>query len=841
MRLHVLLLLFFVPFAPMVWAQDFSIYQLDKKNLSSFMGDNNGSYVYYSTGTNRLYVASLTGSRDTLFPIRLKERAALDSYISTTGFNFENLRPKVILYDSVNYIVFNQSGRYRPDTTYDYGFLSKYARLIRPGSTLKNFIDGPDFTSRSLLSMKHTKFHYFLFGVSDSIIKFNPGEDSVLGKAVNWNILRLNTYSNFGVIKNNVYVSKGWSYRVYDKDIKFINEKTLKVIDTLNFAKTSFLHSNRDTFVLAQKLISNHSRIYKLSGDTVLPFVFPGRTVQDTIFHDFCLLDSSGTFWFSEKDRKTIIAVRKNRIDTIRPFPQSVLVGFSGLALIDDINQKWFGTRASGVILINDIHPRMLVSDTVVKACTSQPVIFSDSSSTSGDGLFKWKWYFGDGDSATGKTASHVYVNPGTYLARLWVKDSNSSENWVTKKIVVQPGSVVRFTQSDDTLNTCGPVLLKPQALLWSNPVWFTPAGQVAGVLQLTASQSGLYIIQNEAENCASRDSVYVRILGSSPVQLNLPDTVTSCREVLLNPSSPVWQNPVWQTPSGPVANQTSLTASVSGRYVIENNFSGCSSKDSVFIIRKSPIAISFSNQPDTLFTCKSVLLSPVAQPFINPVWETPSGVFANINTFNASLSGNYKVTNDIGNCANSDSIYIAFRDTSTISFVLRSGGAEVTDFNLTLKENQLPYLADAITQTQAVRYRWFLNGQLQNGNSFTQGLRFSNPGSYTVTLITTSADSCVGKAQNTWSLTQRVLPPLEIPNLVTQNGDFKNDYFKIEQLPLYSTHELIIYNRWGKEVFRASPYLNNWPPPSHPPGTYFYRLTAEGKTHQGWIEVLQE
>lgn len=289
--------------------------------------------------------------------------------------------------------------------------------------------------------------------------------------------------------------------------------------------------------------------------------------------------------------------------------------------------------------------------------------------------------------------------------------------------------------------------------------------------------------------------------------------------------------------------NRPETASQVSGqweKYTIQNNVLGCSAKDSVFINRKSASTVSFFNQPDTLFTCKSVLLSPFAQPFINTVWETPSGIFTNVNTFNASTSGKYKVTNDIGNCANSDSIYIAYRDTADIGFVLRSGGTDVTDFNFTLKENQFPYLADAFTQTQAVRYRWFLNGQLQNGINFSQGFSFSEPGIYNIQLVTTSSDSCIGKTEKALVIQKLVLPTIEIPSLVTQNADQKNDLFQILQLPYYPDNELVIYNRWGNEVFKAKPYQNNWPPADLLEGTYFYRLVATGTTYQGWVAVIR-
>ena len=71
----------------------------------------------------------------------------------------------------------------------------------------------------------------------------------------------------------------------------------------------------------------------------------------------------------------------------------------------------------------------------------------------------------------------------------------------------------------------------------------------------------------------------------------------------------------------------------------------------------------------------------------------------------------------------------------------------------------------------------------------------------------------------------------LPIPNVFTPNGDGDNDAFIIPGLPEGS--ELIIYNRWGDEVYRSNNYQNDWfgfweeNNAMLPIGTYFYVLNA--------------
>ena len=73
----------------------------------------------------------------------------------------------------------------------------------------------------------------------------------------------------------------------------------------------------------------------------------------------------------------------------------------------------------------------------------------------------------------------------------------------------------------------------------------------------------------------------------------------------------------------------------------------------------------------------------------------------------------------------------------------------------------------------------------------------------------------------------------LTIPQAITPNGDGYNDVFIIDGIEKYPNNELIIFNRWGAEVFRGTNYQNDWEGKSAndlniwgenlPTGTYYY------------------
>ncbi len=84
-------------------------------------------------------------------------------------------------------------------------------------------------------------------------------------------------------------------------------------------------------------------------------------------------------------------------------------------------------------------------------------------------------------------------------------------------------------------------------------------------------------------------------------------------------------------------------------------------------------------------------------------------------------------------------------------------------------------------------------------------------------------------------------------------NGDDKNDTLVFEGLEKYENNNLIIYNRWGSVVYKATDYKNNWRGNSEgkmtinedkdlPVGTYFYTLELRNEnvelSRKGWIYI---
>jgi hypothetical protein len=76
------------------------------------------------------------------------------------------------------------------------------------------------------------------------------------------------------------------------------------------------------------------------------------------------------------------------------------------------------------------------------------------------------------------------------------------------------------------------------------------------------------------------------------------------------------------------------------------------------------------------------------------------------------------------------------------------------------------------------------------------------------------------------------------VPNIITPNGDGRNDPFETVGLGP-DAWALSIYTRWGQRVYSTAHYRNKWAAPGLPDGTYYCLLQRGTEPAvNGWLEV---
>jgi gliding motility-associated-like protein/uncharacterized repeat protein (TIGR01451 family) len=84
----------------------------------------------------------------------------------------------------------------------------------------------------------------------------------------------------------------------------------------------------------------------------------------------------------------------------------------------------------------------------------------------------------------------------------------------------------------------------------------------------------------------------------------------------------------------------------------------------------------------------------------------------------------------------------------------------------------------------------------------------------------------------------------LSFPNVITPNGDGKNEKFIIGGLEKYPGSGIYIFNRWGGQVYQSKDYRNDWDGSDLNESTYYYVLEVKKpdgiKKYKGWITIIR-
>ncbi|MBC7922796.1 MAG: gliding motility-associated C-terminal domain-containing protein [Ferruginibacter sp.] len=101
------------------------------------------------------------------------------------------------------------------------------------------------------------------------------------------------------------------------------------------------------------------------------------------------------------------------------------------------------------------------------------------------------------------------------------------------------------------------------------------------------------------------------------------------------------------------------------------------------------------------------------------------------------------------------------------------------------------------------------------------------------------------GECAQTATKSIEIMNLADPPNVVTPNGDDKNETFLLALRDVtppvgVDGYKLEIFNRWGKTVYQTDVYRNDWGP-GVANGLYYYLLTSPaGIQCKGWVQVLR-
>ncbi len=322
---------------------------------------------------------------------------------------------------------------------------------------------------------------------------------------------------------------------------------------------------------------------------------------------------------------------------------------------------------------------------------------------------------------------------------------------------------------------------------------------------------------------CSYDTVIPLTVVPDPEVDLGPDTTICGGTTLTLDPGSNPGASYNWSTGD---TTQT-ITISSAGTYdvtVTQNNGNiSCSSVDEVIVNLYPAPTIGFI--PDILNGCAPLTVNFVdfTTPSItNYLWDFGDGNTSidQNPTHTYNLPGIFSIMLDvvtIHGCTGS----------ITIPNLIEVYAQPAADFDavpeITNMENPTIQFVDQTTN--GVNWLWDF-GDGSNSSQQSPYHTYNATGTYDVWLIVSTDEGCIDSAMKKVKI---IDDELIIPNVITPNGDGYNDVFHIENLEYYISNKLIIFNRWGKKIYEAENYQNNWGGGGYSDGVYYYILECHG------------
>jgi gliding motility-associated-like protein len=464
------------------------------------------------------------------------------------------------------------------------------------------------------------------------------------------------------------------------------------------------------------------------------------------------------------------------------------------------------------VILTNSID---VTSDSI---CVGSPLLFSTAALNGA--TYNWV-SLSDTTSSSDNTFNVISTNilqSGIYAAYVELNGCPSDAD--TVEITFQDGPAFEFGFTDST--ECGgqDITLSIGNISNVSVLWST--NQITPSINVNTSGDYSVAITNQI-GCTTRDTVSLTF-STIPENPTITGDETICNGETLSLSSNN-QNGVtytWSGPNGFTANTTtiSLNNAESGNYSLTATLNGCdaiSSASVIVAINQNP---SFDLGADINICNGNTATVEGPSGFQSYSWSN------DISTQNNTLgAGEYSLTvTDVNGCSGSDSITINASG-PVAAFTSNPASESVVGANVSFTDQSTGQISN---------WNWvFENNTTSSAQNPVHA--FTTQGEITVILTVTNASGCVDTASRKYSVNNI----LTAPNSFTPNGDGFNDLFVVKGLSAFPDSKLIIFNRWGTEIYNSTDYNNDWNGGDYPDADYYYVLeVSNGDKLKGFVTL---
>jgi len=380
-------------------------------------------------------------------------------------------------------------------------------------------------------------------------------------------------------------------------------------------------------------------------------------------------------------------------------------------------------------------------------------------------------------------------------------------------------------------------------AFLWTGPAGFTSNQPAPNIANISGAQAGTYQVMAQANGCNSAaTSIEVRVTPLPPAPLaSFAGPACAGGSLQLSASSIGGASYLWTGPNGYNATQqnpviANATTSQSGSYSVQATVHGCTGPAgnvNVTIAPLPPAPAASSNS--ALCEGATLNLSASSVPGASYTWTGPNGFSSGqqnpvVGAARPSQSGVYTVRAIVAGCSSAP---------GSTSVTIHPRPLVQAVQELFVHEGQSVTLQPQASGS-GIRFRWTPARFLSSDTAATPLCMPEQDISYTVQV--TNAAGCTAAT----NIRVRVLLKIHIPNVFTPNGDGTNDTWNLKGLESYPGATVLIFNRYGQQVFESRGYARPWdgtyrnqPLPS---GTFYYLIQPGHGVKQlsGFVDLIR-
>lgn len=421
---------------------------------------------------------------------------------------------------------------------------------------------------------------------------------------------------------------------------------------------------------------------------------------------------------------------------------------------------------------------------------------------------------------------------------------SNNSQTVCLQENIITTSPDEELCQGASTIlnvggDTDGTFLWEPSTYL-DDPTSQTPVCTPEEDITYTVTYTDLCGFELSAEVNIIVDEVVAEITGETTLNCYNPVTTLNGDNNFGSPSVYNWSTDDGEIDSG--ENSQNAVISSPGTYTLNVLYDGqCGAEETIEVtadFTTFDVAIDVDGELNCDQDAVPLTGSTNGDDFLFN-WTTTNGEFGEIDGLNttANEEGAYTltITNPVSGCENESTVNVTGNfDLPVVSI----GEAD----SLSCERLTVEILGTFIDDLENSSIEWStIEGTIVNGVNQLEPL-VSDTGIYTIT-VTNILNGCSTNASVEVFASEEQdldLSGLAFPNIISPNGDGKNDQFRpfltndpeFNVLQYMPTYELLVYNRWGSLVYETTGLGKQWDGKTNgedlAPGVYYFIVNYE-------------